>query len=70
MRQALCMRCLMPALVNTMTLRGRIIGEYCGACFDLIEHDEPNRNRTQKTSGIDNNDPSLDDAVRALEEDR
>lgn len=70
MKKATCERCGRVAWVNLMTLRGTAIGHYCGDCWDHVPHDPPARNKTQASSGRNHNDPGLDNAVRALEEDR
>ena len=70
MRQAECDRCRRRAWVNTATMSGVMVGEFCGDCFDRIHHDEPDRHPWCLGSGPNHNDPGFDDVVRALEEDR
>lgn len=41
MRQAICTRCKQFAWVNVATLCRAIIGEFCGTCFETINHDDP-----------------------------
>lgn len=70
MRKGRCKRCGNLAWVNTITLGGDFVGEFCGDCFDLVNHDEPGRNPTSRSSGNSHNDPGFDNVIRALEEDR
>lgn len=70
MRIAFCTRCRREAWVNTMTRRDERIGEYCGDCWEAVDHDPPDRNLWGVDSGPNHNDPGFDNVVRAYEEDR
>lgn len=70
MRNGKCSRCKLVRMVNDCTIDEAHLGEFCAECFEVIEHDEPRRNRTNSGSGLEHNDPGFDDVIRALEEDR
>lgn len=56
--------------VNTATYGEIGLGEYCGKCFDEVDHDPPPRRRSGGSQGWNDNNPSFDNVVRCLEEDR
>jgi len=65
-----CTRCLRIGPTNICTRGGHVVGDVCEDCFKVVFHDDPHRNRTCKSSGGNHNDPGLDNAIRAMEEDR
>lgn len=71
MRQAMCDGCRKHRWVNLITRRGEKSGEFCADCFEHVSHDPPGRGQGRKVgSGANHSDPSLENAVRALEEGR
>lgn len=71
MRKGRCNRCQKAAWVNRCTRDGKPLGEFCGDCFEVVQHDEPDRPEpTAGHSGNYHNDPGFDNVVRAAEEDR
>jgi hypothetical protein len=65
-----CSRCGLRQMVNECTKGGKSIGEFCSECWDDVDHDEPDRRLRGSGSGPNHTDPSFDNAVRAVEEDR
>lgn len=71
MKKGQCDKCgRMPIWVNSATKDGKYLGLFCADCFDLICHDEPKKNKGGGHSGPGHNDPSFDNVIRAMEEDR
>lgn len=68
MRQANCGRCGLFRWVNAVTVRGDKAGEFCGDCFDLIEHDDPERHKWAAGDGGGDPSPWQENAIRAMED--
>lgn len=70
MRTGRCSRCGKTRMVNLCTKGEAAVGEFCGDCFEAVDHDEAPRNETGSSSGPNHNDPGFDNVIRAWEEDR
>lgn len=75
MRLGKCTRCGKRQYINEVTYMERACpiavwmhGELCADCFDAVDYDR--RRVRAGNSGRHDNDPSFDNVVRAMEEDR
>lgn len=70
MRQATCHRCgKADGWVNRATLKGRVVGEFCGDCWPHIHHDPTGGNRDDGSPGPwDDPSPWQENAIRAMED--
>lgn len=70
MRRARCTKCTQLTWVNIVMIGGEVVAELCADCFPDMPHARNPAPRRGSSSGPNHNDPALDNAVRALEEDR
>lgn len=69
MRRGRCARCVHPVEATAATADGKHLGEFCGDCFEDIEHDAATRcHCSRSATKEDGPGPWQENAIRDLED--
>jgi hypothetical protein len=71
-REGHCKECGRFAWINRATILGASVGEFCAACFELLDHDDPGRRDVSLmfTHKREYDSSFVEAAEKAMDEDR